>query len=87
MGKVIMKSSKTKSTKVDQDDDLSMWIVYEDTPEFPNQYVARRYVLDVQTEDYVVGDTLNDVRAELPPGLMRLERSVHDHPQVRESWI
>ena len=71
----------------DQDDDLSMWIVYEDIPEFPNQYVAKRCRLDVETGDYVVGDTLNDLRAKLPPGLMRIERSSHDHPQVRESWI
>jgi hypothetical protein len=41
----------------------------------------------VATGDFVVGDTMNDVRAKLPPGLMRLERSAHDHPQVRESWI
>jgi len=82
-----MKGEQIKLNKTEQDDDLSMWVVYEDPPEFPNQYVARRYLLDVDTGDYEVGDTLNDVRAKLPPGLMRLERSKHDHPQVRESWI
>ena len=82
-----MKGEQIHLNNTDQDDDLSMWIVYEDTPEFPNQYVARRYLLDVETDDYVVGDTLNDVRAKLPPGLMRIERSAKDHPQVRESWI
>ncbi len=82
-----MKGEQIHLNDTEENDDLSMWIVFEDTPEFPNQYVARRYLLDVQTEDYVVGDTLNDVRAKLPPGLMRLERSAHDHPQIRESWI
>ncbi|HEX8957375.1 MAG TPA: hypothetical protein VF798_13930 [Burkholderiaceae bacterium] len=78
-----MKGKQTKSN----DDDLSMWVVYEEPPGFPDQYVARRYVLEKDTGDYVVGDTLNDVRAKLPPGLMRLERSPQDDPQVRESWI
>jgi hypothetical protein len=82
-----LKSEQNKLSNIDESDDLSMWVIYEDTPEFPNQYVARCYRLDVATGDFVVGDTMNDVRAKLPPGLMRLERSAHDHPQVRESWI
>lgn len=78
--------SKEQSRRHD-DDDTSMWIVYEEPPAFPNQYVARRYRSYVETGEYVVGDTLTDVRAKLPPGLMRIERSSHDDPMVRESWI
>ena len=69
------------------DDDTSLWIVYEEPPAFPNQYVARRYRSYVETGEFVVGDTLTDVRAKLPPGLMRMERSSQDDPMVRESWI
>ena len=78
--------SKEQSRRHD-DDDTSMWVVYEEPPAFPNQYVARRYRSYVETGEYVVGDTLSDVRAKLPPGLMRLERSSQDDPMVRESWI
>jgi hypothetical protein len=78
--------SKEQSRRHD-DDDTSMWVVYEEPPAFPNQYVARRYRSYVETGEYVVGDTLNDVRAKLPPGLMRIERSSQDDPMVRESWI
>lgn len=78
--------SKEQSRRHD-DDDTSMWVIYEEPPAFPNQYVARRYRSYVETGEYVVGDTLNDVRAKLPPGLMRLERSSQDDPMVRESWI
>jgi hypothetical protein len=78
--------SKEQSRRHD-DDDTSMWIVYEEPPAFPNQYVARRYRSYVETGEYVVGDTLTDVRAKLPPGLMRIERSSQDDPMVRESWI
>jgi hypothetical protein len=78
--------SKEQSRRHD-DDDTSMWVVYEEPPAFPNQYVARRYRSYVATGEYVVGNTLNDVRAKLPPGLMRIERSNQDDPMVRESWI
>jgi hypothetical protein len=78
--------SKEQSRRHD-DDDTSMWVVYEEPPAFPNQYVARRYRSYVETGEFVVGDTLNDVRAKLPPGLMRIERSNQDDPMVRESWI
>lgn len=69
------------------EDDLSIWIVYEDPPDFPNLYVARRHRGNVKTKDYVTGATLIDVRAKLPPGLIRIERSPSDDPMIRESWI
>nr|WP_314623244.1 hypothetical protein [uncultured Noviherbaspirillum sp.] len=75
------------SSSIDDDDDTSMWIVFEEPPAFPNQYVARLYRSYVDTGEYVVGNTLNEVRAKLPSGLMRMERSSHDDPLVRESWI
>jgi len=30
-----MKGEQIKLNKTEQDDDLSMWVVYEDPPEFP----------------------------------------------------
>ncbi|MET0962761.1 MAG: hypothetical protein ABWY05_08070 [Noviherbaspirillum sp.] len=69
------------------EDDTSVWIVFEEPPEFPNQYVARLYRSYVDTGQYVVGATLNEVRAKLPTGLMRMERSSQDDAMVRESWI
>ena len=71
----------------DDDDDTSVWIIYEEPPAFPNQYVARLYRSYIDTGKYVVGATLNEVRAKLPAGLMRMERSSQDDPVVRESWI
>jgi hypothetical protein len=69
------------------DDDDSVWIVYESPPDFPDKYVARRLQLSRPTSDFVVGDTLIDVRSKLPKGLFRIERSAQDDPLVRESWI
>jgi hypothetical protein len=69
------------------DDDDSMWVVYEAPADFPDQYVARRLHLNRLTGDYVVGNTLIEVRSKLPPGLFRIERSERDDPQIRETWI
>jgi hypothetical protein len=69
------------------DDDGSIWVIYESPDDFPNKYVARRLYLNRPTLDFVVGDTLIDVRTKLPKGLFRIERSDRDDPQVRESWI
>ena len=77
----------SQPTASNDDDDTSVWIVYEEPPGFPNQYVARLYRSYVDTGEYVTGATLNEVRSKLPRGLMRMERSSHDDPLVRESWI
>ena len=77
----------SQASPSDDDVDTSMWIVFEEPPAFPNQYVARLYRSYVDTGEYVVGNTLNDVRAKLPSGLMRMERSSQDDPLVRETWI
>jgi hypothetical protein len=69
------------------DDEDSIWVVYEAPEGFPDQYVARRLHLNRMTSDYVVGDTLIDVRKKLPKGLFKIERSDRDDPQIRESWI
>lgn len=69
------------------EDDGSIWVVYEAPPDFPDKYVARRLHLGRATSDYLVGDTLIDLRSKLPKGLFRMERSDQDEPQVRESWI
>lgn len=76
----------TRKTSETEDDD-SIWVVYEAPPDFPDQYVARRLHMNRTTGDYVVGDTLIDVRSKLPKGLFRIERSQRDDPMIRESWI
>ena len=75
-----------KNTSTTDDDD-SIWVVYESPPDFPDQYVARRLHMNKSTKDYVVGNTLVDLRKKLPKGLFKIERSERDDPMIRESWI
>jgi hypothetical protein len=74
-----------KNTATDDDD--AIWIVYESPPDFPDQYVAKKIKLNRPTGEFVVGNTMNDVRSKLPKGLFRIERSDRDDPLIRESWI
>jgi hypothetical protein len=71
----------------ENEDDGSIWVVYESPDDFPDQYVARRIHLNRATPDYVVGNTLIEVRSKLPKGLFKIERSERDDPLIRESWI
>lgn len=85
-GRTLIKE-KRMTTSNSTDDDDSIWVVYEAPPDFPDQYVARRLRLNQPTGDFVVGDTLIDVRSKLPKGLFKIERSALDDPMIRESWI
>jgi len=76
----------TASTTATEDDD-SIWVIYESPPDFPDQYVARRLHMNHSTKDYVVGNTMIEVRSKLPKGLFKIERSDRDDPMIRESWI
>lgn len=75
------------SKKNETEDDDSIWVVYEAPPDFPDQYVARRLHMNRPTADFVVGNTLIEVRSKLPKNLFRIERSERDDPMIRESWI
>jgi hypothetical protein len=71
---------------------LNMWTVYRQPRDYPNGYVARRFEVDsklgpVATSNVHVGDTLEAVRAKLPPGLYRLPRDDRDAPSVVETWL
>jgi hypothetical protein len=74
-------------------DTLSIWSVYHSPLDYPSQWVARRFLVggglaDPQpTTDMFVADSLEEVRALLPPGLTRIPRSPIDHPVVVESWL
>lgn len=68
-------------------EDLSIWTVYAHPTDYPNSYVARRFVLLSPTEDVLVAPTLNELRAMLPPGLYRMPRNEFDDINIVEVWI
>jgi len=72
---------------------LANWTVYERPRDYPDGYIARKWVIlrgaaePFPTNEIVVGTTLDDVRAKLPPGLAGpLLRNDDDDPKIVETW-
>ena len=66
---------------------LTLWVVYEHPKDFPDEFVARRFVGDSATSDVLRAPTLAKLRAQLPPDLIYLPRDPSDDPVIVESWI
>jgi hypothetical protein len=71
---------------------MDLYVVYHNPLDFPGKYVIRRQTagpggrITIAAEPLAVG-TLDQVRAALPPGLTRLERSPGDVPSIFEVWV
>jgi hypothetical protein len=61
--------------------------VYERPTDFPNSYIARLFTLNKPTEIYMQADTLAEIRAGLPLGMVMLEREPQDDPHIVEIWM
>lgn len=71
---------------------LPMWTVYERPKDYPKHFVARRFMIMSMgnfaiTDDVLVANTLDEVRAMLPPGLYRLDRQPNDDRNIVEVWL
>jgi hypothetical protein len=62
------------------------WVVMRDPPDYPGKVTAR-LVTDAPTFYVLVADTMGEVHAALPPGLVRSERAPSDPPEVVEIWL
>jgi hypothetical protein len=65
---------------------LFAWIIMRDLPEYPGSLVAR-LVTETPTPYILLGHTLAEVQAQLPPGLERSDRQPADPPEVVEAWF
>lgn len=67
--------------------ELLIWTVYDHPKDDPDSFIARAFLLDMPLTWYLRADTLDGLRAQLPHGLLRLERSAGDDPVIVESWL
>jgi hypothetical protein len=71
---------------------LIMWVIY-DSPKDARmaRFVARKFEIGpgtvTPTRDAFEGDTLEEMRSLLPPGLHRLAREPGDDPVIVETWL
>jgi hypothetical protein len=62
------------------------WIVVNDPLEYPGRIIAR-LVTDVPSPYILLCNTLADIHAALPPGLVRSDRQASDPREVIEVWF
>jgi hypothetical protein len=62
------------------------WIVIRDQLDYPGEVTARLCIAD-PTPYLLVADTLADLQAQLPVGLVRSDRQPLDPPEVLEIWF
>jgi hypothetical protein len=76
-----------------RDDSLTIWTITHRPVDLPGvEYAARRHRIlagevQVHTGPPLTAPSLEEIRALLPPGLHRIERSPEDDPVIVESWI
>lgn len=61
--------------------------VYEDPADYPGKYVARLWDLQQPTGFVVVADSLEEIRAAIPDGMVPFARFDKDDPVIVETWI
>lgn len=71
-----------------------MFVIYRHPRDYPDKYVVRRWWIgrtpgkpQPDTDRFFVADTLEGVRAHIPPNFFRIERDPNDEPQIVECWI
>jgi hypothetical protein len=63
-------------------------VVLWDLPAYPQRYAARLVTSgQVPSPHLLLADTLGDIQAMLPSGLVRSERTPSDPPEVVELWF
>ncbi len=69
---------------------LSLWTVYERPTDFPEKFVARRWIVAPQplaTDDAIFADDLEGLRKMIPAGLIQIPRQLGDDPVIVETWV
>lgn len=65
------------------------YTVYFSPRDYPEQYVVRLWDASglKATNCIAIGNTIQEVRAALPPGLTRFQRQADDDPNIVETWL
>ena len=89
-GDQIIDATMARSLHTDacRDRALLAWAVLWDLPAYPGRYAARLLTSGRAPSPYLMlADTLAEVQAMLPPGMVRSERTYADPPDVVEIWF
>ena len=66
---------------------LPVFTVFYNPKDFPGKYVARLFDGKAPLRLLAVKETLEEIRAAIPPDYVRFERSAEDDPVIVEVWM
>ena len=67
---------------------LTIWTIYKHPRDYPTKWVLRADDVPGGRRDFIaLADTLEEIRAEVPPFLHRMPRNPADDPVIYETWI
>jgi hypothetical protein len=72
-------------------ENLVIWTIYEKPADYPDSFVARKFIADLPTSQMIIASTLERVRKAVQQmtdyDLVRVERSENDAPHIVECWL
>ena len=69
--------------------DLLIWTITNSPNEYPDLFVARPFSvrLNMEVDEVLTARTLQDLRAAMPPNLIRSDKSSTEDPNIVEFWM
>lgn len=68
-----------------------LYVIYDHPRDFPEEYVCRRWELDQLLDEgldpFLHSTSLEEIRRQLPPDLVKIRPWGHDDPVILEIWI
>jgi hypothetical protein len=67
---------------------IELWTIYQNLPDYPNKFVALKFITSTRTDELIIRDSLEDIREILEKeGRRRIEPNYDEEPTVIEIWI
>ena len=68
--------------------ELNIWVIYDHPTDYPDTYVARRWVGEKPTDDILLSPDLEAVENQLAEwGLTMIGRYSEDDPKIMSVWL
>jgi hypothetical protein len=72
-------------------DQLTIWAIYKHPLDYPGKWVLRGHDIGSGTvdprPDCVVADSYEEIVAQLPRGLVKIQRDPNDDQVIYETWL
>jgi hypothetical protein len=70
---------------------LTIWTIYKHPADYPDLFVARKYIADKPTKQLLLAPNLKEIRQAVQKStkyeLIRVERAECDDSVIIESWL